>query len=83
MASEPKQLEQEIALTREQLRKDVDALVDRVSPTRVAQRQVDRIRPTFDQARDEITRRPVAVGVATAIAVTVLAAIVISRRLSS
>jgi hypothetical protein len=44
VASEAERLEREILHTRERLGQDVDALVDRVHPRRVAAREAARIR---------------------------------------
>ena len=42
MAEEPQQLKQDIEGTRSQLSNDLDALTDRLNPSNVAQRQVDK-----------------------------------------
>jgi len=44
MATEPQELEREILHTRERLGEDVDALVQRVHPRRVAAREAERAR---------------------------------------
>jgi hypothetical protein len=46
MASEAQRLEREILHTRERLGEDVDALVERVDPRRVAAREASRVRET-------------------------------------
>jgi hypothetical protein len=65
VGSGPEELEQEILLARDQLRRDVEELVARVSPRAVAHRQVEglqhragRVVPNLRIARDEVLSRP-------------------------
>jgi len=44
VATEPQRIEREILLTREQLGEDVDALVEKLDPRRVAAKEVARAR---------------------------------------
>ncbi|MFB9378046.1 DUF3618 domain-containing protein [Kineococcus gynurae] len=54
MAEEPQQLREDIEDTRDQLAADLDALSDRVSPSSVAHRQVDRARAGVAGVKDRI-----------------------------
>jgi gas vesicle protein len=54
MAAEPEELEREIARTREQVGRDVDALAEKVSPRAVARRRMDRVRSAARSARDNV-----------------------------
>jgi hypothetical protein len=52
--TEPQQLEQDIAHTRERLGRDVDALTEKVSPTAAAKRGVGRVRDAAASARESV-----------------------------
>lgn len=54
MAEEPQQLKTEIEGTRSQLSADLDALTERVNPSNVAQRQVDKAKAGVVGVRDRI-----------------------------
>ena len=54
MATEPEQLEREIAQTRQQLGRDVDALAEKVSPTAAARRGVDRLKSAASSVRENV-----------------------------
>jgi hypothetical protein len=62
VAPRPEELERDIVLARDQLRRDVDELMSRVSPRNVAQRQSEQLRQragrTLRIARDEVLSRP-------------------------
>jgi hypothetical protein len=76
VAAGPEELNKELELTRLQLRRDVDALVDRVTPKSVAQRsigraqqkvhdslhrQVEAVRPVAQSVRDRANKQVEAV----------------------
>jgi gas vesicle protein len=54
MAQEPEQLEREIEETRRNLGRDVDALADKVSPSRVVERRVERTKNWFSNTKDRV-----------------------------
>jgi gas vesicle protein len=54
MAQDPEQLEREIEETRRNLGQNVDALADKVSPSRVVERRVERTRNWFSNTKDRI-----------------------------
>ena len=62
MGPRPEDLERDIALARDQLRRDVEELVARVSPRAVAQHQTEQLQRragrTLRIARDEALSRP-------------------------
>lgn len=54
MSTDTEQIRRDIERTREDLRYDVDALTDRVSPSRVVGRRVDRMRDAAHSVREKI-----------------------------
>jgi ElaB/YqjD/DUF883 family membrane-anchored ribosome-binding protein len=54
MTTEPEQLRREIERTQRGLRTDVDALTEKVTPSRIVHRRVDRARHALTSARDTI-----------------------------
>ncbi|HEV2086931.1 MAG TPA: DUF3618 domain-containing protein [Cryptosporangiaceae bacterium] len=80
MASQPDELEREILLSRARLRRDVDDLVARVSPTAIAHRQVNRLRPAAERARAQLGRTPVLTGIGVGVATALTAGAVLVRR---
>ncbi|MEV4416551.1 DUF3618 domain-containing protein [Catellatospora sp. NPDC049609] len=54
MSTETDQIRRDIERTREELRTDVDALTDRVSPARVVGRRVDRVRGAARSVREKV-----------------------------
>ncbi|WP_144126565.1 DUF3618 domain-containing protein [Catellatospora sichuanensis] len=54
MSTDTEQIRRDIERTREELRYDVDALTDRVSPARVVGRRVDRVRDAAHSVREKI-----------------------------
>lgn len=54
MGKDPEELKQEIEATREELGRDVDALTEKVSPSRVVQRRVDRARSSIMTAKENL-----------------------------
>lgn len=69
MGPRPEELEQDLTFARDQLRRDVDRLLARVSPGTVAHRQTDRMAQRAQQAsraflplvrtgRDQVLSRP-------------------------
>jgi hypothetical protein len=78
VAAGPEEVNQQIEFTRLQLRRDVDALVERVSPKAVAHRNIDRaqelvhqsvgrrvsaVAPVARSVREQVVRRPAVTGV--------------------
>jgi hypothetical protein len=57
VATEPEQLEREIAQTRDQLGRDVDALAEKVSPKAATRRGVDRLKSAAGSVRDSVMGR--------------------------
>jgi Protein of unknown function (DUF3618) len=54
MAQEPERLEREIEETRRNLGQNVDALADKVSPSRVVERRVERTKNWFSNTKDKV-----------------------------
>lgn len=54
MSRDSEELRQDIAQTRQELSDDVDAIVDRVSPSQIAHRQSEKIKGTFHRAKDAV-----------------------------
>jgi hypothetical protein len=54
MTNNPDEIRAEIEVTRTELGTDVDALADKVTPSKIAHRQVGRMRSAFTQARDRV-----------------------------
>lgn len=54
MSDSPDQIRADIERTRRELGGDVDALADKVSPTKIVDRQVDRVRGAFGSVRDKV-----------------------------
>lgn len=54
MSDSPDQIRADIERTRRELGGDVDALADKVSPTKIVDRQVDRVRGAFGSVRDTV-----------------------------
>ncbi|SHM51247.1 DUF3618 domain-containing protein [Cryptosporangium aurantiacum] len=90
MGPRPEELEREIAFARDQLRRDVDELVARVSPRAVAQRQADRVAseaqrisaqavatvvPLLRNGRDQVLSRPALLGIGAGLTVLSLATV--------
>jgi Protein of unknown function (DUF3618) len=53
-SSDPEQIRREIERTQATLSTDVDTLTDKVSPSRIAQRRVDRVRGTASRWKDKV-----------------------------
>ena len=53
-SSDPDQIRRDIERTQSMLSTDVDALTDKVSPSRIAQRRVDRVRGTANRWKDRV-----------------------------
>jgi hypothetical protein len=65
MSTDTEQIRHDIERTREQLRYDVDALTDRVSPKRMVGRRMDRVREAAHSMRGKVmgtARQPVDAG---------------------
>ncbi|MFI5954732.1 DUF3618 domain-containing protein [Cryptosporangium sp. NPDC051539] len=88
MGPRPEELERNIAFAREQLRRDVDELVARVTPRAVAQRSAQRVTqraqeasaqaaakvaPMLRNGRDQLLSRPALVGLGAGLTVLTLA----------
>jgi cell division septum initiation protein DivIVA len=54
MSDNPEQLRAEIERTRQNLSIDVDAVADKVTPAKVAQRQTDKVRGAFSNVKDSV-----------------------------
>lgn len=54
MTNNPDEIRAEIEVTRADLGTDVDALADKVTPSKIAHRQAGRMRNTFTRARDRV-----------------------------
>lgn len=54
MGKEPDEIRAEIERTRAELGRDVDTLTDKVSPTRVMERRVDKVKSSFSDTKDKI-----------------------------
>src|SRR5690554_7174204 len=52
--NDPDQIRADIAATRSTLSSDVDALTDKVSPGRVAERQKDKVRSKVTSVKDKV-----------------------------
>lgn len=91
MGPGPEELERDIAFAREQLRRDVDELVERVRPRAVAARQADKlaqraqrlssqaavaVAPLLRNGRDQVLSRPALLGVGAGLTVLTLATVV-------
>ena len=53
-ASEPEQIRGEIERTQANLSQDVDALTEKVTPTKIVGRRVDRVRSTVGRWKDTV-----------------------------
>jgi len=54
MSTDPDRIREDIERTRAELSSDVDALTDKVSPTRVAQRQAEYVREGVTRVKDRV-----------------------------
>jgi hypothetical protein len=54
MAEDPEQLKRNIAMTRRNVGRDVDALTEKVSPGRVVSRRIDRARYGMDRLKEQV-----------------------------
>src|SRR5690349_6603586 len=54
MSTDPDQIRRDIERTREELRSDVDALTDKVSPRRVVAQRVDQVRGAWQNMTDKV-----------------------------
>jgi phage-related protein len=54
VGKEPDEIRAEIEQTRAELGRDVDTLTEKVSPARVMERRVDKVKSTFSDAKDKI-----------------------------
>lgn len=54
MSDSPDEIRADIERTRENLGSDVDALADKVNPSKVVDRQVDKVRGAFGSVRDRV-----------------------------
>lgn len=54
MSDSPDEIRAEIERTRRELGSDVDALADKVNPSKVVDRQVDKVRGAFGSVRDKV-----------------------------
>lgn len=54
MSDSPDEIRADIERTRQELGSDVDALADKVNPSKIVDRQVDRVRGAFGSVRDRI-----------------------------
>src|SRR5580693_4997612 len=54
MSTDPDQIRGEIDQTQQELRADVDALTEKISPPRIAQRRVQRTRMAFTNMKGKI-----------------------------
>ncbi|MEO6715322.1 MAG: DUF3618 domain-containing protein [Mycobacteriales bacterium] len=54
MGKEPGEIRAEIEQTRAELGRDVDTLTEKVSPARVMERKVDKVKDAFSDAKDKI-----------------------------
>lgn len=54
MSDSPEEIRAEIEQTRRELGSDVDALADKVSPSKIVDRQVDKVRGVFGSVRDRV-----------------------------
>jgi len=54
MSDSPDEIRADIERTRQELGSDVDALADKVSPSKIVDRQVDKVRGVFGSVRDRL-----------------------------
>lgn len=54
MSDSPEAIRADIERTREELGQDVDALADKVTPSKIAQRQADKVRGAFVSVRERV-----------------------------
>jgi gas vesicle protein len=54
MSDSPDEIRADIERTRQELGSDVDALADKVSPSKIVDRQVDKVRGAFGSVRDRV-----------------------------
>jgi len=54
MSNDPDQIRADIESTRRELGSDVDALADKVNPSKVAERQADKVKGVFRAAKDRV-----------------------------
>jgi gas vesicle protein len=54
MTNNPDEIRSNIELTRQDLGSDVDALADKVTPSKIAQRQTRRVRSAFNTAKERV-----------------------------
>ena len=54
MSDNPEQIRAEIERTRNELSIDVDAVADKVTPAKVAQRQTDKVRGALSDVKDSV-----------------------------
>ena len=54
MTDSPEAIRADIERTRQELSRDADALVDKVTPSKIAHRQTDKIRGAFGSVRDRV-----------------------------
>ncbi|MET0673686.1 MAG: DUF3618 domain-containing protein, partial [Microbacterium pygmaeum] len=54
MSDSPDVIRADIERTRQELGSDVDALADKVNPSKIVDRQVDRVRGAFGSVRDRV-----------------------------
>ena len=54
MSDSPDEIRADIERTRHDLGRDVDALADEVSPSKIVDRQVDKVRGAFTSVRERV-----------------------------
>jgi ElaB/YqjD/DUF883 family membrane-anchored ribosome-binding protein len=54
MSTDPNEIRNNIEYTRRELGQDVDALADKVTPSKIAQRQTDKVRNAFSGVKDRV-----------------------------
>lgn len=54
MSTDPDQIRADIERTRSELSSDVDALTDKVSPSRIAERQTDKVKNAVSSVKDKV-----------------------------
>ena len=52
--TDPEVIREEIERTRQELGDDVDALADKVNPTKIAQRQTDKVKGALGNVKDRV-----------------------------
>jgi ElaB/YqjD/DUF883 family membrane-anchored ribosome-binding protein len=57
MSTDPNEIRNDIEYTRRELGQDVDALADKVTPSKIAQRQTDKVRNAFTGVKDRVMGR--------------------------